>query len=149
MLRILSRAPALAALAVLPLRSMRTVVIVTALGVAALLAPAASYAAPILFLDRAPWEASVGAFADVDLDSQVAEFAVLTAGSPVTLPLGDSLSFDIDTQGLQVPGTWATWSGGNTPRVLYTIGANSITGTFSDPQAGFGFEVEPEVFDTF
>ena len=101
-----------------------------------------------LFTDRSSWEASVGSFTDVDLASQVAEFDTLSAGSPITLPSGTALSFDSDLQGRQVPGRWATWSGGQTPRVLFTQGLTSIGGSFSGGVSAFGFEMEPNPFAT-
>ncbi|HJU06004.1 MAG TPA: PEP-CTERM sorting domain-containing protein [Nitrospiraceae bacterium] len=101
-----------------------------------------------LFADRASWEASVGSFTDVDLASQVGEFSTLTAGSPITLPSGTTLSFGSDLEGRQVPTSWATWSGGQTPRVLYTQGLTSVGGGFSSGVSAFGFEMEPNPFST-
>ena len=52
--------------------------------------------------------------------------------------------------GLQVPTSWATWSGGNEPAVLYTQGMDYLTATFSPTEVqSFGLELEPEAFDTF
>ncbi|MGH7232336.1 MAG: PEP-CTERM sorting domain-containing protein [Nitrospiraceae bacterium] len=105
--------------------------------------------ATILHTDRASWETGVGSFTDVDLASQVGDFDTLSAGSPLTLPSGTLLSFDLDLQGRQVPGSWATWSGGQTPRVLFTQGEFSVGGSFGGSVAAFGFELEPNPFSTF
>ncbi len=100
------------------------------------------------YSDRPSWEAAVITFADVDLASQVCDGCTLTAGSPVLLPSGMTVSFGIDLLGRQVPTTWLTWSGGNEPRVLETF-ASAVTGTFSGPESAFGLEMEPNPFADF
>ncbi|AJE02844.1 hypothetical protein GPICK_05215 [Geobacter pickeringii] len=123
-----------------------------AVAVATCLIPSQGNALIVTFSDRPTWEAVVGNFADVDLAGQVANRATLSAGSPISLPgppAGRTLSFDKALEGRQVPTSWATWSGGETPRILYTNGAKSVTGTFAGPVYGFGLEMEPEPFNIF
>jgi hypothetical protein len=124
----------------------RVVILLTLVG--ALLRPAASSAIS-LFTDRASWEASVVTFNDVDIAGQVAEFATLPAGANLNLPSGGTVSFNTDLEGFRVPTSWATWSGGNQPAVLYTLGSSSVTGTFSASETAFGLEMEPNPFASF
>ena len=106
--------------------------------------------AALFYSTRGSWIGAVGSYADVDIGSQVPEYSVLSAGSLLTLPYSQSLSFDSDLMGLQVPSSWATWSGGNTPAVLYTDGASSVTGTFgAGGVRSFGLEMEPNTFSAF
>ncbi|MBI2876160.1 MAG: PEP-CTERM sorting domain-containing protein [Candidatus Tectomicrobia bacterium] len=107
----------------------------------------------ISFYDtRAAWEAAVTGEDDVDLEIPLDEFGVgsLPAGDPLDLPLGGrKLAFDIDLTALQVGVSWATWGGGNTPRVLYTgLGMTDVKGIFDIPEIAFGLEMKPEIFDT-
>jgi hypothetical protein len=62
-----------------------------------------------------------------------------------------TVSFSIPMQVLTVPNGWSTWNSPpftetNTPRVLYTQGASSVTLTLAQPAALFGFEAEPNPF---
>jgi len=118
---------------------------------AAIVAVAPASAA--LYFDRTAWETAVtglgGTFADLsNLGTQVPEFSTLTAGSPITLPLGGTLSFGSDLEGRDVfTGSWATWSGGNTPAVLYAIDNATVTAAFpGGPMMAFGLEMEPDEF---
>jgi hypothetical protein len=111
--------------------------------------PASSYATITMFDTRAAWETAVGSWVDFDIDSQVTDGVTLTAGTQLLASGGGGVSFSINLLGRQVPSTWATWSGSNTPRVLFTNGINSVTGTFFGGQGGgegpedFGLEMEP------
>jgi hypothetical protein len=110
------------------------------------------------FTDEATWAAAVQSFgqtAPVNIagpPNSLANLATLSAGSPLLLPFNEDLEFGIPLQAHQVPSTWATWSAGyppenGTPRVLYTLGADSLTGTFTptgDSVIAFGLSVEPE-----
>ncbi|MEO5373120.1 MAG: PEP-CTERM sorting domain-containing protein [Alphaproteobacteria bacterium] len=100
------------------------------------------------FADRAAWVASVSGYADVDL-SVIPDGTILPAGTPIALPSGKTLSFGDTVERRQVPSSWATWSGGETPAVLYTLDDNSVDGRFSKVEKAFGFEMEPNVFSTF
>jgi hypothetical protein len=106
------------------------------------LLPVAGQATIVMYDNQADWAAAVGGnFAYVDIPFTA--ISTVVAGTAISLPAGGSVSFDIDTQCRQVPSSWATWSGGNTPKVLYTNGANAMTGTFTVPQKAFGLEMEP------
>jgi hypothetical protein len=124
-----------------------TMAFAVAVTTSTLLWPTESHAL-IFFADRSAWEAAVGGnFEEVDIAGQLAEFAILPAGNPLLLPFDETLAFDITLQRLQVPSSWATWSGGKTPAVLYTQGADSLTATFGPgPVAAFGLEIEPNLF---
>src|SRR3546814_7477268 len=41
---------------------------------------------------------------------------------------------------------WGTWSGGYTGQVLFSNGATSVSGTFTNPVGAFGFFSEPDPF---
>ena len=104
----------------------------------------------LLHTDRASWEAAATGFTDVDIATQVPEYSTLTADSSLDLGYGESVSFGSDLIGYQVGSSWATWSDGETPAILYSA-ASSLTATF-DPIwgiHGLGFELEPEPFQTF
>jgi hypothetical protein len=119
------------------------VLLVVALG----LMPVASQAT--FYSTRASWEAAVSSFFDVDLAGQVSQGATLATGIPLTLPLLDTVTFNVALIGAQVPsGGWATWSGGNTPRVLatYNTRATSVIANFPTGQSAFGLEMEPNNF---
>jgi hypothetical protein len=120
------------------------------------LMPVPGQADIVMYDNRTAWEAAILPlpFYEVDLASQVAEYDTLSAGTPLSLPKGNlpegnTVSFDIDLLGRQVPRTWESWSGGNTPRVLDTYdyvnmsAVNTVTGTFFEPQKAFGLEMEP------
>lgn len=100
------------------------------------------------FTDRALWETAVGTWADVNMASQVADGASIPNGSVLNLPYDETLTNSGGTlQGRQVPTSWATWSGGNTPRILWTQqGVLSAIGTFNDAVQAFGLEMEPDPF---
>ena len=86
----------------------------------------------------------------MDIASQVPPFKVLPAGGALLLPFAENLTFDISLEGLQVPSSWATWSGGKTPAVLFTEGAESLDGSFGpQPVIAFGLEIEPNLFSVF
>jgi hypothetical protein len=132
----------------------RTKLGILVIALTVVLLPALSNAALLEFTSRAAWEAAVtGAslsFADVDIASQVDDFAILAAGTPLSLPFAETLTFDTDLQGRQVPTSWLTWSGGQTPRVLYTGLTTHVEGTFGpDGAIGFGLEMEPNPFAVF
>src|SRR5499427_4544909 len=102
------------------------------------------------FTDRATWEAAIQTFADVNIAGQLANFQTLPAGNPLLLPFDETLKFNINLERLQVPTSWGTWSGGKTPAVLFTQGAESLSGTFGPlPVIAFGLEIEPNLFSTF
>lgn len=104
-------------------------------------------ASAALFTSRAEWEAAVGLFADVDLAGQTTVFDTV---SDISLPSGTTVSFSKSLEARQVPSGWATWSGGQTPRVLFLSSSPySVTGAFSSPVAGFGLEMEPNYFSAF
>src|SRR5499427_8479679 len=100
------------------------------------------------FTDRATWEAAIQTFADVNIAGQLANFQTLPAGNPLLLPFDETLKFNIDLQRLQVGAGWATWSEGKTPAVLFTLGAESLSGAFGPlPVIAFGLEIEPNFFN--
>jgi hypothetical protein len=103
------------------------------------------------YTDRASWEAAVPQQQAANIAGQVAEFAILSAGHPLSLPFGESLIFNIDLQGLRVPSSWSPpWLGGNPDAVLFTQGANTLAGSFRpQPVIGFGLNMEPDVFAVF
>jgi len=106
----------------------------------------------VLHTDRALWEAAVGPgnFTDVDETQWGTGYSVFTAGSSVSLPSTTTLSFDVALYGAQVPDDWATWSGGNNPRVLWSgDGVGAVSGTFSDVVFSFGLEMQPNAVGTF
>lgn len=107
--------------------------------------------AATMFDSRAAWEAAVGAgnFVDFNMDT-LANGSTLTAGTVLTDGTG-GISFNQNLSVRQVGAGWATWSGvAPFPRVLFTNGYNSVTGTFvgSGPEA-FGLEMEPDTFKLF
>jgi hypothetical protein len=105
-------------------------------------------AAITLYTDIAAWDAAVTGKAEVNLAAQVAELAIHTTGSALSLPQGQTLSFDVDLEGVQVPTTWGTWSGGNTPGALFSADT-PLTGTFNAPIDAFGMEIQPNNLDVF
>jgi hypothetical protein len=113
-------------------------------GFALLFVLAASAQAATFYTDEATWAAAAASTAAVDLSS-IAEF------DPVdSVAVGSqTLSFSSTLEARQVPGSWSTWAGDRTPRVLYTVDANSVTGTFSSGYAAFGLVAEPEPFDAY
>lgn len=115
-----------------------------------LLAAGTARAATSTYTDRGTWEAAVGVWIDVDLASHVGDGDTLTQGSTLVLPNGTDLSFSEDLEGRQVPGSFATWSGGQTPRVLLTAeDVSELGGTFGAPMRAFGLEMQPDVQDSF
>ena len=94
------------------------------------------------------WAAAVGPFTSIDLTG-IPNFTVISAGTPLSLAYGITVSNSIDVQRLKVGSGWATWSHGNTPEILWTQGVTSITGTFNSPVSAFGLEVEPNPFATY
>jgi hypothetical protein len=103
------------------------------------------------FTDRDTWEAAVQQVQPVDIANQLGNFVILTAGQPLLLPFSEEFTFNIALQRLQVPTSWATWSAGETPAVLFTqFGSGSLIGTFGpDPVVAFGLEIEPNLFAVF
>ena len=128
--------------------------------VAMLLLTAHDEVSATLFSSRSAWESEIVAdslatrgspdatsIADLNLAAQVPDLSTLSAGSPIITPLGKPFVFNITLTGAQVPTSWPSWSGENTPRVLFTGNETSLVGRFPDtgPQYAFGFEVQPEV----
>ncbi|MCI0538070.1 MAG: hypothetical protein L0Z50_22870 [Verrucomicrobiales bacterium] len=107
-------------------------------------------AATTTYDDRNAWESDVVAWLNVNLASQIDEFAILTAGDPIAIGGGKTISFNQDLEGRQVPNSYTSWSNGNTPRVLLTdITTLEIVGTFSSAVGSFGLEAQPDVQDLF
>lgn len=125
---------------------MKKVFVSTIVVLVLLVTAAPSFALVTPYSDRAGWEAAVGGYSDVDLASQVADNALLSVGTNLDLAGVDTLSFDVDLRGRQVSSSWATWSGGNTPRILYTDGLSSVTGFFGSGVNAFGLEAQPNAF---
>jgi hypothetical protein len=101
---------------------------------------------------RTDWETAVGAgnFTDVNETPWGTGYSLFAAGTPINLPSTTTLTFGVNLYGAQVPGDWFTWSGGNTPRVLYSgEGVGTVSGTFSAPVSSFGLEMEPSNFGQF
>ena len=94
------------------------------------------------------WAAAVGSFTSVDLTG-IPEYSTIAAGTPLTLGYGKTLSADIDLKRRLVGASWLTWSHGNSPEILWTNGASSVTGTFNSPVSAFGLEVEPNPFSVY
>lgn len=110
----------------------------------------ASRAVTTTYNDRNTWEIDVANWLNVNLASQIDEFAILAAGDPIDIGNGKTVSFDQDLEGRQVPNSYTSWSNGNTPRVLLTdITTLEITGTFSSAVGSFGVEAQPDVQDVF
>jgi len=111
---------------------------------AAFLTATQSQADTSLYFSANAWQTAMGAgnwqFVD---ESQIPTGYFQLPGNTLNLPLGKSVTFGSDLYGLQVDSEWANWSGGNMPKVLYTSGATSVTGTFSAPMYAFGIEVQP------
>lgn len=103
------------------------------------------------YTDRASWEAAVPQQQAVNIAGQVPEFAILSAGHPLSLPFGESLIFSINLQGLRVPSSWSPpWLGGNPDAVLFTQVADTLAGSFRpQPVIGFGLNMEPNNFAVF
>src|SRR5262245_22015364 len=97
------------------------------------------------FTDRAAWESALGSWADLDLSSQLPAGGTLLAGGSLSLPFGQTVSFDKVLKGSQVPESWASWSNGNAPRVLETAeNVTKVSGTFSATISAFGIEMQPD-----
>ncbi|MCI0534733.1 MAG: hypothetical protein L0Z50_05850 [Verrucomicrobiales bacterium] len=112
--------------------------------------PLSSHALTTTYDDRTAWESAVVTWADVDLDSQVAEFEILNGGDTIGLPQSRTLFFDQNLEGRQVPTSFGTWSGSNNPRVLLTdITTTDVVGTFNAPIPAFGLEMQPDIQDEF
>jgi hypothetical protein len=82
----------------------------------------------------------------IDL-SAIPDFTVV---SSVT-GCGVTVSFSSPLEKRSVPNSWATWGSppdteGNTPNILYTSGATSVTLTYSSKGRRVGVEVEPNLF---
>jgi hypothetical protein len=120
------------------------VLVVLALG----LLPVAGQAATYMYDNQATWAAAVGGnFAYVDLSSFATGYTLVPANTAISLPApgSGSVSFGIDLYSAIVPDDWFTWSGGNTPQILWTdYSATSVTGTFTAGQKAFGLEMEPD-----
>ena len=98
------------------------------------------------FTDRPSWEASVTDFVETT-DYPGLPYSTLLAATGIDVGYGETVAFDIDLSVREIGSGWATWSGGYTGEVLYTLGALSVTGTFSPGGLfGFGFEAEPNPF---
>ena len=116
------------------------------LGVVGLILAGTSQAQAITFFsDRSLWETSAGSFSSVDLTG-IPEYSAVTSVSVGS----ETLAFDKSLTRYKVGSSWATWSGGNQPEILYTGGATSVTGTFSPSSMGaFGLEMEPNPFAVY
>ncbi len=119
-----------------------------ALVLGAVIAPTAE---GVMISDRATWESTVGTWADVDETQIPTGFGVLPGN--LTLPSGITVGFDTTLYGAQVGTDWATWSGGNTPKVLAAFGdgvnPTSVGATASAAIWSFGMEMEPYTFAEF
>jgi len=105
-------------------------------------------AATGMYASRSAWTTDGVTWADVDLTPYV-EFSTLTSVAlPAIAAPATTLTFDVTQEVRQVPGSWMTWSGGNTPRVLYN-GTEGVTGMFDSAVRGFGLELEPNNFALF
>lgn len=98
------------------------------------------------FTDRALWEAAVQTWTDVD-ESQIPTGYAPLPGD-LLLPSGLTIAFGTTLTGAQVPDDWATWSGGNTPRVLF-VPDMSVGALASGPLWSFGLEMEPNSLAEF
>ena len=104
------------------------------------------------FTDRASWEAALQQHvAAVNIATQVPNEQTLPTGSAIVLPYDEKVTFNLPLQGLQVPTSWASWSNGETPAVLFTqYNGSPLTGTFGpQPVIAFGLEIEPNLFAVF
>jgi hypothetical protein len=107
-----------------------------------------SHAATSLYASRAAWTTDAVTWADIDL-TPYGEYSTLTSVAlPALATPATTLSFDVTQTVYQVGSSWATWSGGNTPRVLYNP-TSSVNGTFDAAVRGFGLEMEPNAFGLF
>lgn len=119
-----------------------------------LLAQQNSLAIPV-FTDRTIWEhASSDVFWDVDLAGKpngLVAGTTLAKGSGIALPpfFEDKLSFDTDLSVLEGKG-WRNYIDpkGGDPLVLGTGKQLQITGTFTEGERSFGFEILPYVSST-
>ncbi len=134
-----------------------TILVATAIGLLA----AVTNARAALFSDRDAWEAAVASPTAVG-ETWESGLALLAAGSAVDLPSLTTITFDLDLFGMQVPTDWATWSGGNEPRVLFTgygfdangnllvnLDPTTVGATFSAPVSFFGLEMQPNLLNYF
>lgn len=108
----------------------------------------AAHAATGMYASRAAWTTDAVTWADVDLTPYADGSTLTSVALPAIAAPATTLSFDVTQDVKQVPTSWFTWSGGNTPRVLYN-GIDSVTGTFDAAVRGFGLELEPNVFGLF
>jgi hypothetical protein len=99
---------------------------------------------------RTAWEAAVGGDY-MEFAEYGASGALFPAGTGLDVGYGETLSFGADLQVLTIGSGWATWSGGYTGDVLYSLGATSVSATFGDGGilGGFGFEAEPNPFQVW
>ncbi len=123
---------------------MKKLVFLAMLVMALGLFPVAGQATTTMYDSLAAWTAAVSPPVTA-VAIPFAEGAGVPAGTAIALPAG-SVSFNIDTICYQVPSSWATWSNGNSPTVLYTQGSTTMTGAFTAGQMAFGLELEPDNF---
>lgn len=123
---------------------MKKFVVLALISLSVNLWPLSGEAAFQWYSERSAWESAVSSFSEVTIPG--AELDIITAGTAIALPLGGSLSFNHDLQHRQVPSSWNTWSGGNTPAVLYTQTIQVIAGTFTTGASAFGMEMEPNYY---
>ncbi len=107
------------------------------------LAIAAPASATTLTTDFGAWSAAVGSYQETS--NFGAEFRTVNS---VSLNGGVTLTSNNPQTVLQVPGSWATWSGGYTGQVL-TSAQNSDTFTVSPATKALGFYAEPSNFAVY
>lgn len=93
------------------------------------------------YSDLSTWQGAVSSYArDTSYGANLSDIgnvaldggAEITFGAPVNIrTIGDG---------------WGTWSGGYTGQVLFSNGATSVSGTFTNPVGAFGFFSEPDPF---
>ncbi|GEM_PF-6994265 len=97
---------------------------------------------------RGTWISAVGSYADVVIPATP---TVQTLTSPFNP--ADTLTFGSPLTRYVIGSSWATWStyGGSHvgDSILYSGGAQSVTGTFSGAVGAFGLEIEPNPFQVF
>jgi hypothetical protein len=103
----------------------------------------------ITYTDRGNWESAAGGmFIETADIPGYSTYDTITAGNPINIGYGETLTFNKNLSDRKIGNGWATWSGGYTGEVLWTLGATSVTGSFGDGGilGGFGFESEPDPF---
>lgn len=97
---------------------------------------------------RGTWISAVGSYGDVVIPELA---AVQTVTSPFSA--SDTLDFGSPLTRYVIGSSWSTWStyGGSHvgDSILYSGGAQSVTGTFSGAVSAFGLEIEPNPFSVY